>query len=78
MQSYQIRNLFFFNKLKLGRENETDFILRLSTTMMDNSNDETNFSHKLLLTNMQVANLLMHLQIIYILISNYQKFKYLK
>ena len=46
--------------------------------MMDNSNDETNFSDKLLLTNMQVGNLLKHLQIIYILISNYQKFKYLK
>ena len=32
-------------------------ILRLSSNMIGNSNDETNFPHKLLLTNRQVANL---------------------
>ena len=32
-------------------------ILRLSSTMIGNSDDEANFPHKLLLTNKQVANL---------------------
>ena len=37
--------------------NETDVILRLSSNMIGNSDDETNFLHKLLLTNRQIANL---------------------
>ena len=37
-------------------KNETDVILRLSSNMIGNS-DETNFPHKLLLTNRQFANL---------------------
>ena len=45
------------NKLKSAIKNETDVILRLSSNMIGNSNDETNFPHKLLLTNRQVANL---------------------
>ena len=45
------------NKLKSAIKNGTDFILRLSSNMIGNSDDETNFSHKLLLTNRQVANL---------------------
>ena len=45
------------NKLKSAIKNETDAILRLSSNMIDNSDDETNFPHKLLLTNRQVANL---------------------
>ena len=45
------------NKLKSAIKNETDVILRLSSNMIGNSDDETNFSHKLLLTNRQVANL---------------------
>ena len=45
------------NKLKSAAKNETDVILRLSSSMIGNSNDETNFPHKLLLTNKQVANL---------------------
>ena len=32
-------------------------VLRLSTNMIGNSDDETNFPHKLLLTNRQVSNL---------------------
>ena len=32
-------------------------VLRLLSNMNDNSDDETNFPHKLLLTNRQVANL---------------------
>ena len=45
------------NKLKSAIKNETDGILRLSSNMIGNSDDETNFPHKLLLTNRQIANL---------------------
>ena len=45
------------NKLKSAIKKETDVILRLSSNMISNSDDETNFSHKLLLTNRQVVNL---------------------
>ena len=45
------------NKLKSAIKNETNVILRLSSNMIGNSNDETNFPHKLLLTDRQVANL---------------------
>ena len=45
------------NKLKPAVKNETEVVLRLSSNMIGNSNDETNFPHKLLLTNRRVANL---------------------
>ena len=45
------------NKLKSAIKNETDVVLTLSSNMIGNSDDETNFPHKLLLTNRQVANL---------------------
>ena len=45
------------NKLKSAIKNGTDVILRLSSNMIRNSDDEANFPHKLLLTNRQVANL---------------------
>ena len=45
------------NKLKSAIKNETEAVLRLSSNMIGNPNDETNFPHKLLLTNIQVANL---------------------
>ena len=45
------------NKLKSAIKNEIDVILKLSSNMIGNSDDETNFSHKLLLTNRQVTNL---------------------
>ena len=43
------------NKLKSTIKNETEVVLRLSSNMI--GDDETNFPHKLLLTNRQVANL---------------------
>ena len=43
------------NKLKLAIKNETKVVLRLSSNMI--GDNETDFSHKLLLTNRQVANL---------------------
>ena len=45
------------NELKSAIKNEADLILRLSSNIIGNSNNETNFPHKLLLTNRQVANL---------------------
>ena len=45
------------NKLKTAIKNGSDVILRLSSNMIGNSDNETNFSHKFLLTNRQVANL---------------------
>ena len=44
-------------KLKSAIKNETEVVLRLSSNMIRNSDDETNFPHKLFLTNRQVANL---------------------
>ena len=43
------------NKLKSAKKDETEVVLRLSSNMI--GDDETNFPHKLLLTNRQVANL---------------------
>ena len=63
------------NKLKSAIPNKTKVILRLSSNMIGYSNDETNFSHKLFLTNRQVVNFL---QIIHQLILSYQKFNYLR
>ena len=45
------------NKLKSSIKNETDVVLRISSSMVSNSNDNTNFPHELLLTNRQVANI---------------------
>ena len=45
------------NKLKSSIKNETDVVLRISSDMVGNSNDNTNFPHELLLTNRQVVNI---------------------
>ena len=45
------------NKLRSPIKNQTDVALRLSSNMIGKSDDETNFPHKLLLTNRKVANL---------------------
>ena len=45
------------NKLKSSIKNETDVVLRLSSNMIGNSDDNTNFPHELLLSDKQVANL---------------------
>ena len=45
------------NELKSAIKNATDVVLRLSSNMIGNSDDETYFLHKLLLTNRQVTNL---------------------
>ena len=45
------------NKLKSAIKNETDVVLRLSSNIIGNSDDATNFPHKLLVINRQVVNL---------------------
>ena len=39
-----------FNKLKSGIKNGTEVTLKLSSNAVGDSNDETNFPHKLLLS----------------------------
>ena len=45
------------NKLKSSVKNKTDVVLKISSSMVGNSNDNTNFPHELSLTNRQVANI---------------------
>ena len=45
------------NKLKSAIKNETEVVLRLSPNMIGDSNDETNFPHRLLLTYRQVLSI---------------------
>ena len=45
------------NKLKSAIKNGTDVILRLSSNMIGNSDNEAYFPHKLLLINRQVSNI---------------------
>ena len=48
------------NKLNSAIKNETEVVLRLSSIWLSSNmigDDETNFPHKLLLTNRQVSNL---------------------
>ena len=44
-------------KLKSAIKNVTKVTLNLSSNFIESSNDETNFSHKLLLTNTQVLKI---------------------
>ena len=61
MTQYNTLNVKLSNsqlsKLKSAIKNENDVVLRLSSNMVGNSNDNTNFPHELLLTNRQVANI---------------------
>ena len=66
------------NKLKSAIKNKTELILRLSSNMISNSDEETNFPQKLLLTNRQVTNLRKSFANNLSVISSYQKLSYLK
>ena len=44
------------DKLKSAIKNVSDVVFRISSSMVGNANDNTNFSHKLLLTDRQVTN----------------------
>ena len=45
------------NKLKSAIKNKAEVVLRLSSNMISNSDDDTNFPHELFLTKRQNANL---------------------
>ena len=45
------------NKLKSGIKNGTEVTLNLSSNVIGNSNDETDFLYKLLLTDTQASNI---------------------
>ena len=45
------------NKLKSAIKNENEVVIRLSTNMIGDSNDQTNFPHELLLTDRQVSSI---------------------
>ena len=45
------------NKLKSGIKNNTQVTLKISSNVVGNSNDQNNFRHRLLLTNIQVSKL---------------------
>ena len=45
------------SKLKYGIKNNTEVTLKISSNVVDDSNDENNFLHELLLTNTQVSKL---------------------
>ena len=61
MAQYNILNVKLstsqLNDLKTAIKKESEVVLRLSSNMIGNSNDKTNFPHELWLTNRQVANL---------------------
>ena len=61
MARYNTLNLKFsdlqLNKLKSEIKNGTEVTFNLWSNLFSNSNDETNFAHKLLITNTQVSRL---------------------
>ena len=61
MTQYNILNVNLsnlpLNKLKSGIKNSTGVTLKLSSNVVGDSNDESNFPHKFLLTNTQVSRL---------------------
>ena len=64
------------NKLKSAIKNESDVVLRISSSMVGNSNDNTNFPHKLLLNDRQVANIRKLFLTTYQEMLNFQKLNY--
>ena len=45
------------NKLKSAVKSENDLVIRLSPSMIGDSNDKGNFPHELVLTNRQVSSI---------------------
>ena len=52
------------NKLKSAIKNGTEVILNLTSNLMESSNDQTYFPHKLLLTNTQVSKICKLMQMV--------------
>ena len=61
MTQYNTSNLKLsnsqLNKLKSGIKNGTEITLKLSSNVVDDSNDDSKFLHKLLLTSTQASKL---------------------
>ena len=58
MTQYNILNVkFTTNKLRSRIKNGTEVTLKISSSVACNPNDQSNFPHKLLLTNTQVLRL---------------------
>ena len=61
MSQYNILNVKLsnsqLNKLKSGIKNDTQVTINLSSNPVGESNDETNYPHKLSLINTQVSNI---------------------
>ena len=60
MTQYNTLNVKLTNsklKLKSGIKNGTKLTLNVSSNLIGNSNDETNFPHKILLTDTQVSKI---------------------
>ena len=67
MWNYLLHNLISYNlEQKIGNE----VTLNFSSNLIGNSNDETNFPHKLILTDTQVSKLL---RMVHQIIYNFQK-----
>ena len=45
------------NKLKSAKKNENDVVIRLSSSIIGDSNDKTSFPHELLLTDKKVSSI---------------------
>ena len=80
MTQYNTLNVKLFNSQlnKIFNKNETEVTLNLSSNLIRNSNDETNFPRKLLLTNIQVSKICKASEMAYQLMENLQKLNCLK
>ena len=80
MTQYNTLNVKLFNSQlnKIFNKNETEVTLNLSSNLIRNSNDETNFPRKLLLTNIQVSKICKASEMDYQLMENFQKLNCLK
>ena len=66
MTQYNTLNVKLSNsQLKSGIKNGPEVTLKFSSNVADDSNDENNFSHKLLLTNTHVTSFVKILQMIH-------------
>ena len=65
-------------KLKSAIKNENDAVIRLSPSMIGDSNDKGNFPYELLLKADKFLVFVKHLLIIHQLILNFQKLNYQK
>ena len=80
MTQYNTLNVKLFNSQlnKIFNKNETEVTLNLSSNLIRNSNDETNFPRKLLLTNIQVSKICKASEMAYQLMEYFQKLSCLK